>query len=151
MATLTDSLLNGLKSLFSGLGKKTTDSNYAVALLKNSDASAAGYMGMADLAKVLGGDDLLARLMSLRVAESSSGDLNELTTGMVYIADQGRLTNEPPQMDQGPCAYFYFGRTSMARGIQVCFHVSNTAGAATIFMRGQLYSGWSAWKSVSLT
>ncbi len=94
---------------------------------------------------------MLARLLDFRVAEAVSGNLNNMKTGMVYVAEKGKLTNEPAEMDDGPCAYFFFGKTLMDRGVQVCFHVSNANGVAKIFMRGQLYTGWSAWKSITLT
>lgn len=50
-----DSLLNGMKSLFSSLGAKTSDSNYGVALLDKTSGEPKGLMGMSDLASVLGG------------------------------------------------------------------------------------------------
>lgn len=49
-----DSLLNGMKSLFSSLGAKTSDSNYGVALLDKTSGEPKGLMGMSDLASVLG-------------------------------------------------------------------------------------------------
>lgn len=50
-----DELKNGLKSLFSTLGAKTSDSNYGVALLDKTSGEPKGLMGMSDLASVLGG------------------------------------------------------------------------------------------------
>lgn len=50
-----DELKNGLKSLFSTLGAKTSDSNYGVALLDKTSGEPKGLMGMSSLASVLGG------------------------------------------------------------------------------------------------
>ena len=50
-----DELKNGLKSLFSTLGAKTSDSNYGVALLDKTSGEPKGLMGMSALASVLGG------------------------------------------------------------------------------------------------
>ena len=63
-------LVNAIKALFTS--KKTTDSNYAVALLNKSDASPAGYMELPDLAAVAAGALALKRT----AASSSVGTSN---------------------------------------------------------------------------
>lgn len=52
MDTITT--LNAIKSVFSGLGAKTSDSSYAVPLVDSSSAEPKGFMSMANLASVLG-------------------------------------------------------------------------------------------------
>ena len=49
-----DELKIGMKSLFSSLGAKTSDSNYAVGLFDKTSAEPKGIMDMASLASVLG-------------------------------------------------------------------------------------------------
>ena len=51
---ITETLLNSLKSLFSSLGAKTSDNNYAVGLFDKTSGEPKGMMGMSDLASVLG-------------------------------------------------------------------------------------------------
>lgn len=51
---ITETLLNSLKSLFSSLGAKTSDNNYAVGLFDKTNGEPKGMMGMSDLASVLG-------------------------------------------------------------------------------------------------
>ena len=46
--------LNTIKNVFSALGAKTSDSNYAVALLDKTSAEPKGMMDFANLASVLG-------------------------------------------------------------------------------------------------
>lgn len=46
--------LNSIKEIFSSLGAKTSDSNYAVALLDKTSAEPKGMMDFANLASVLG-------------------------------------------------------------------------------------------------
>ena len=50
-----EELKNGMKNLFSSLGAKTSDSNYAVGLFDKTSAEPKGIMDMASLASVLGG------------------------------------------------------------------------------------------------
>ena len=150
MATLTDSLLNGVKSLFSGLGAKTTDSNYAVPLVNKNDATPTGYMTMANIAAVLGAANIMAKSLNCRVTETSSGKLENLTTGIVYCANPGNLDDAPSGFAEGPTVFIYLGLSGTPRGVQIGFNCSNSS-VMKIAMRGQLYSGWTAWKSITLT
>ena len=47
-------IINAIKGVFSALGAKTSDSNYAVALLDKTSAEPKGMMDFANLASVLG-------------------------------------------------------------------------------------------------
>ena len=51
---ITETLLNSLKSLFSSLGAKTSDSNYAVGLFDKTNGEPKGMMGISDLTLVMG-------------------------------------------------------------------------------------------------
>ena len=79
-------------------------------------------------------------------------DLDNLTTGFVYTGDpENILTNAPSGITQGPTAFFYIGLAGgIKRGVQIGFNVEND-GSAKIYLRGELYNGWSAWKSIALS
>lgn len=68
-----DELKIGMKSLFSSLGAKTSDSNYAVGLFDKTSAEPKGIMDMASLASVLGG-----AFMSLVGVQKIRADINYL-------------------------------------------------------------------------
>ena len=70
--------LNTIKNVFSALGAKTSDSNYAVALLDKTSAEPKGMMDFANLASVLGGT--LTEL-------SANTDLDNLTKIGNYMAN----------------------------------------------------------------
>lgn len=144
MGTLT----NALKALFTK-SNITSDSSRAVPIL-NSAKEVEGNMTLANLASVLGGANVLARVFNGRVTETNSGDLNDLTTGIIYCGNPTNLTNSPSIFAEGPAVFIYLGLSGTPRGLQVGFNCSNNS-VIKIAMRGQLYSGWSAWKSITLT
>ena len=80
-----DELKNGLKSLFSTLGAKTSDSNYGVALLDKTSGEPKGLMGMSALASVLGGQKTIL----------SGGNLNDIKTPGTYWIASNSITNRP--------------------------------------------------------
>ena len=144
MGTLT----NALKALFTK-SNITSDSSRAVPIL-NSAKEVEGSMTLANLASVLGAANTRARVFNGRVTETSSGKLENLTTGIVYCANPGNLDDAPSGFAEGPTVFIYLGLSGTPRGIQIGFNCSNSS-VMKIAMRGQLYSGWSAWKSITLT
>lgn len=81
-----DELKNGLKSLFSTLGAKTSDSNYGVALLDKTSGEPKGLMGMSALASVLGA-------ILFKDVYNQNFDINTLTLdGVSYMMTNVRIS-----------------------------------------------------------
>ena len=76
-----EELKDGMKSMFSSLGAKTSDSNYAVGLYDKTSAEPKGLMGMSDLASVLGGT----------VTTYSGNSLDDLKTPGRYTCSSSLL------------------------------------------------------------
>ena len=92
-----DELKNGMKSLFSSLGAKTSDSNYAVGLYDKTSAEPKGIMAMSNLASVLGGATLQITTQNYDLNNapygrigSSNGDISQTLT---HAPEQGRRSN----------------------------------------------------------
>lgn len=80
-----------IKNVFAALGAKTSDSNYGVALLDKTSGEPKGFMGMSDLASVLGG--LRSR------GEYTGTSLNTLNTGEsvgCYLINPAKTTQGMP-------------------------------------------------------
>ena len=80
------SLVNALKTAFSALGAKTSDSNYAVGLFDETTAEPKGIMGMSDLASVLGG---------LQFKSTPSGGPDNITEMGLYYANISQSDGYP--------------------------------------------------------
>lgn len=143
MATLTDSLLNGLKSLFSGLSTKTTDSNYAVPLL-NSSKEPTGNM---TLANVL----LLASQKVCGVTGSLTGSLNDYKVPGVYKTGQASETNalQDCPATGGAIVLFVFNPYGATNTTSGCFQLIITFTG--IFFRTFSNNTWNVWRTVTLT
>ena len=80
-----------IKNVFSALGAKTSDSNYGVALLDKTSGEPKGFMGMSDLASVLGGALLTRRTrltdFSLSTLQQAVADQNLEKYGL-RVGDQ---------------------------------------------------------------
>lgn len=87
MDTITT--LNAIKSVFSGLGAKTSDSSYAVPLVNSSTAEPQGYMSMANLASVLGAIQRLALL-------TNGYDIDEIDYTSSCIVGSGNTSPHKP-------------------------------------------------------
>lgn len=77
MDTITT--LNAIKSVYAGLGAKTSDSSYAVPLVDSSSAEPKGFMSMTNLSKTIGTNLLTRRT---RLTDFSLSDLQSA------VADQ---------------------------------------------------------------
>lgn len=128
MATLTDSLLNGLKSLFSGLGAKTTDSNYAVPLVNKSNAEPAGYMEMSNLATLMAGVKPLA-----------NQNLDSVFQNGTYFVGSG---NEgKPNTNDGFFVVLNYNNASITQ-IYWCTQPSNGVYIRNTINQGSSWRGW---------
>ena len=83
-------------------------------------------------------------------------DVDEMRKGFYYTGSPQTLTNSIPGIVEGPCFIFFVGITAGGtipfRGIQVALNApTQTSSPIKIYARGALYTGWSSWKSVSLT
>ena len=143
MATLTESLLNGLKSLFSGLSTKTTDSSYAVPLL-NSSKEPTGDM---TLANVL----LLASQKMCGITEACSVDLNNYKVPGVYKTGQASETNALANcpVTGGAFILFVFNPYAVNNTTSGCFQLLVTYQG--IFYRTFGNNNWTAWGKVTIT
>ena len=103
---------------------------------------------------LLGGDNILARFLNLKVSDTISlgiTDLNEALTGVVYTGSPEAMNNAPSDISSGPCTFLFLGLSSSTlRGVQVGFSTQHN-GTFKLYMRGATFNGWTAWKSVSLT
>ena len=133
-------LVNAIKALFTS--KKTTDSNYAVALLNKSDASPAGYMELPDLAAVAAGS-------MIPIANNSS--LNNYTNSGVYYTNSATNTNTISERPFSGAAMVLRVFNPYGGGakncIQICLCFLNNP---QIYFRLCYGSGWTEWKILSM-
>jgi hypothetical protein len=99
---------------------------------------------------------LRGKLPLNNIGNTDTGDMNEMREGFYYTGSPQNLTNPVPGITEGPMFCFFVGLTISSavpyRGIQVVFHAPNqTSSPIKIYARGALFTGWTAWKSVSLT
>lgn len=149
MATLTDSLSNGLKSLFSGLGAKTSNTtNGGVPLLNTSTGEPNGMMTAAIFAKLMGAN--MNGKMGM-LTDTSSGSMNDLTDGFYYTGSLGNLTNAPSYGTTSDQSIIMCFGQNTPRRVQVVFSQNNSTNVARIAIRAYTYQGWADWKTVTLT
>ncbi len=74
-----------IKNVFAALGAKTSDSNYGVALLDKTSGEPKGFMGISDLASVLGASVIIPY----------SADLNNYKTPGTYTFQGNQVSNAP--------------------------------------------------------
>ena len=99
---------------------------------------------------------MLARVLSMRVAETTGGDFNDCLVGITYTADATTFSNKPSNIASGPTVIMFFGLMSAMRGIQVAVNVDPSNGLCNIYMRGAIGTGggnwsWSYWNKISGT
>lgn len=133
-----EELKNGMKDLFSSLGAKTSDSNYAVGLFDKTSAEPKGIMDMASLASVLGGITNEVKYVSVGADDLAGG------VYQWYQASIATLTNYP--CDNG----FMICRTYVKRTggnpykLQIAY-----ASDGRCFSRTKWEAlAWSAWKEL---
>lgn len=117
-----------IKNVFSALGAKTSDSNYGVALLDKTSGEPKGFMGMSDLASVLG---VMATYPS--TALNISSDIKAIEKGIYFIAKTswGGVPQDIPVSEDGLLAVFKWGDTAI--------------GYLFITSSGSCYSGIKWW------
>ena len=130
MATLTESLLNGVKSLFSGLGAKTTDSNYAVPLVNKSTAEPAGYMEMVNLSAVIAGTS---------IASLDAAGLDSITASGLYRMNG--TSSSFATTDWGIILH-YNHNASIAHQIKLCANVRK------VLYRKKTSGTWDNWTEI---
>lgn len=151
MATLTDNLSNGLKSLFSGLGAKTTNTtNGGVPLLNTSTGEPNGMMEMGNLANTLA-----QTIFGVGKRLPNSANLNDYRSAGVFSTGQASDTNTLANcpVTGGAIVMIVFnpygiGNTTSG-SFQLIFTFS-TIGTG-IFYRTQSGGGWLGWKKVDMT
>ena len=134
---ITDTLLDGLKSLFSTLGAKTSDSNYAVGLYDKTSGEPKGLMGMSDLQSVLG-----VRNYG-RIA--SGADLNTFIHPGIEIADFGDIDG----IQNAPTGFYYGTILSITGNNQTMQFVNDTSNRLAI--RSGDGGHFQAWKVISIS
>ncbi len=98
-------LASGIKSIFNALGAKTSDSNYAVALLDKTTKQPAGVMDMSTLASVLGVYNQPSYIPSGSSITISKGK----KTAILFCWANTAIST-------GPCI-LSFGRTALAQEV----------------------------------
>ena len=132
---ITETLLNSLKSLFSSLGAKKSDNNYAVGLFDKTNGEPKGMMGMSDLASVLGG-----------VFDESNVDTNDCNTvsHSCIIGTSGTTTNRPDSSSfVGGVLITIYGKID---GFQFWYNTSTSA----LYYRRYRGAASSSWKQISI-
>ena len=87
----TISFSNAFKSLMATLGAKTTDSNYAVPLVNKTSGAPQGFMGMSNLASVLG-----VRNEHVIISANSSYTINKgQNTAVLFCWANTATTSKP--------------------------------------------------------
>ena len=128
------SLVNALKTAFSALGAKTSDSNYAVGLFDKTTAEPKGIMGMSDLASVLGG------MNYIRTITSNTDILNNdsIVQGTYFINNTGGVINMPANESSGYLIKFD------TKSIAVFLSYDNNA----LYYVLNVNNTWQSWKKV---
>lgn len=146
MATLTDSLSNGLKSLFSGLGAKTTNTtNGGVPLLNTSTGEPNGMMAMGYLANTLaqtifGVGQRLPNGANLNDYKSAGG----FSTGQA--SETNALSNCP--VTGGAITLIVFNPYGIGNTTSGCFQM--LVGFTGIYFRTFGSNVWAAWQKVTM-
>lgn len=143
-------ITEAIKALFTRNTTNAASVSGARVPFVQQDGTPIGNDSLANLASVLGGVYMLAKVMNFRVNETSTGNLDNLLGGIIYSANPSALDNAPSDIADGPCIFVFLGLGSALRGVQIGLSCSN-GGTMKIYMRGCIYSGWTAWKSVALT
>ena len=139
-----EELKNGMKDLFSSLGAKTSDSNYAVGLFDKISAEPKGIMDMASLASVLGG------MKPAHLPDNSNMD-TILTTGLYYNTSD-TIVNGGNKM--GIWVVF---SAKLSNTIYSVFQIAiDTRGKGTSPIKYRVGwtddgNGWSNWKAFATT
>lgn len=119
--------LNTLKNVFSALGAKTSDDNYAVGLFDKTSAEPKGIMGMSDLSSVLGG------ILPMGDGDSTT-NIDTLIGKSSAIAITANNSSNPKTSIGVVVTIF----ASSSYGIQLFFTSSSTS-------RRHYFVGWGPW------
>ena len=137
-----EELKNGMKDLFSSLGAKTSDSNYAVGLFDKTSAEPKGIMDMASLASVLGASFFYNY-------ESSTLNIDEFVRqGFQFVlCTPSTITGSMPSFnrtDRFFLLHYGGGPTISSYHLQVIWAAFETR----MFIRNTQSGAWSAWKEL---
>lgn len=148
MQDLELSLLNSLKVLFSGLGAKNSDNNYAVPLFSKSDATPAGFMNLSDLASVLG---VMKNVAACNID-------TELNRKQYYIGQANSLSGTMPALFGGgartKCIVICYSKESdqYASGYQEFYCYNRQEGGPVSRRYYRTYNGstqtWNDWQRI---
>lgn len=136
-----------IKNVFSALGAKTSDSNYGVALLDKTSGEPKGFMGMSDLASVLGA---LTFIIDGSHPDTSGDFNNYTTTGIFTINTFSSPMENSPQSGGLIGLLFVFGFNG--RSNSIAMQVIITIRSNHMYFReGRTDNGWGVWKSIEMS
>ena len=127
--------INTIKNVFSALGAKTSDSNYGVALLDKTSGEPKGMMDFANLASVLGANEL--------IVDNTYDANNMLNRGVVYRWNSSVPSNTP--LSYAAMIVYKIGPTNYAQ-----FCISRTWGNRHAMLKRVLKDNneWSPWQRI---
>ena len=145
MPDLELSLLNSLKVLFSGLGAKNSDNNYAVPLFSKSDATPVGFMNLSDLASVLGVFTYQTLTFAWENLKTHNSGVYAVRSAAEGGYDQTGLPNNATNS-----AFIIFFRSSSVNYFQLALFVYGSAVSTEKKLCYNIFrSSWGEWKEIA--